>query len=123
MAAAAPDAAAAPEQEAQPQLPMGVMSPPDPEDAQHPLLGKPTLVVLDDGRQVMGHLAGYDSHKNLILEGVMMKREFVSKTDGKTTVSTRNNVSISVPAGSVKGFYQREEMPESYAWPAKFSDE
>ena len=122
MAAAPAPETAAPPAESPAEFVPGFPTPPHPDDAKYPLLLKPTLVVLEDGRQVIGKLVGFDHDKNLIVECVTMHREFTSKVDGEKTVSTRSAVSISIPAGSIKGFYQRDEMPEHVTFPAKSKD-
>ena len=58
-----------------------------------------------------------------MLINVVMKRQFTSSVDGAVTVSTRSNVSFTVSHKSIVAFYQRDEFPESYVFPALTADE
>lgn len=69
-----------------------------------PILDKPTLVVLEDGRQLLGHLIAFDSQSNVILNNVLERR----KNAATNVVAQRSSMSMCVPFAKVKEFYQRD---------------
>lgn len=84
------------------------------------LLGRPTLCVLDDGRQVVGNLGAIDYACNILLVRVVMKRAHKSSVDSEERVLTRSMQSFIVPAKHLIGFYQRETM--EYEYPARHTN-
>jgi small nuclear ribonucleoprotein (snRNP)-like protein len=71
-----------------------------------PLLEKVTGVVLKDGRQAMGTLAGFDSDGNILLLRAVVKKPFKSPVDGEERVLTRFSVTFMVPFEHIAEFHQ-----------------
>lgn len=69
-----------------------------------PLLDKQTLVVLDDGRQVVGHLIAFDSTGSALLQNVVERKQVK-----EGLVVQRTTMSLSIPANRMKEFYQRDD--------------
>jgi small nuclear ribonucleoprotein (snRNP)-like protein len=82
----------------------------EPVPLPSPLLEKPTLIVLEDGREVYGLLVAFDSQCNVLLQSVTERRRYPSSVAGEPdTITQRSSVSLAVPAKYIKRFYQRPE--------------
>jgi small nuclear ribonucleoprotein (snRNP)-like protein len=81
-----------------------------------PLLEKVTGVLLKDGRQAIGTLAGFDSDGNILLLRAIVKKPFKSPVDGEQRVLTRFSVTFMVPFEHIAAFHQGDfsyELPTS----------
>ena len=69
-----------------------------------PIIDKSTLVVLEDGRQVLGHLIAFDSTGSVLLHNVIERKQVK-----EGLVVQRSTTSLSIPTSRMKAFYQRDD--------------
>ena len=77
-----------------------------------PILEKPTLVVLPDGRQIYGALVAFDAQGSVILQNAIERRMVPSvAVSGESYVTQRVSPCMTIPYKHLVAFYQRDTIP------------
>jgi small nuclear ribonucleoprotein (snRNP)-like protein len=94
------------------QQPQNISDESEVPESPSPILTKFTLIVLDDGRQLLGRLIAFDANCNVIVNDVLERKQVK-----EGLITQRFSLSLCVPFNRVKEFYQRDDdAPEFKAY-------